>query len=174
MGHKIIVCGGNGAGKSTLGRVLADRLSCKFADIEGYYFPEPAADYPYETVRTRDEVRALLLADLRTYDNLVLASVKGDFGAEVEALLTAAVFVSVPKELRMKRVRDRSFSKFGGRMLPGGDLYERECQFFDLVSQRPELDGADWLETASLPALEVDGTRPADDNAEVILRWLRG
>ena len=74
----------------------------------------------------------------------------------------------------MKRVKDRSFSKFGARMLPGGDLYERECQFFDLVSQRPELDGADWLETASLPALEVDGTRPADDNAEVILRWLRG
>lgn len=174
MSVRLMICGGNGAGKSTLGRLLAGRMGCRFMDIEDYYFPEPEADYPYEKVRTRDEVCALLLADLKRYDSLVLASVKGDFGPEIESLFTAAVFVYVPKEVRMNRVRNRSFSKFGARMLPGGDLHERENQFFDLVSQRPEQDGADWLAGTALPSLEVDGTRPPEENAALILRWLRG
>lgn len=88
MGHKIIVCGGNGAGKVRWAVFWQDvwDAGLRIADIEDYYFPEPWADYPYETVRDRDEVCALLLADLRRHDSLVLASVKGDFGAEIESL----------------------------------------------------------------------------------------
>ena len=38
MNYRILVCGGNGSGKSTIGKELAKRLSCKFMDIEDYYF----------------------------------------------------------------------------------------------------------------------------------------
>lgn len=32
------------------------------------------------------------------------------------------VLVEVPRDIRLQRVRNRSFQKFGSRMLPGGDL----------------------------------------------------
>ena len=38
----------------------------------------------------------------------------------------------------MQRVKNRSFQKFGNRMLPGGDLYEQEEEFFEFVKSRLE------------------------------------
>lgn len=38
------------------------------------------------------------------------------------------------KEIRIQRVKSRSFQKFGKRILLGGDLYEKEKQFFDIYT----------------------------------------
>ena len=174
MIHRIVVCGANGAGKSTLGQYLAKRLGAKFLDIEDYYFSKPAADYPYAYARATKEVRNLLLADMKRYDNIVLAAVKGDYGDEIESLLTGAVLVDAPKKIRQNRVRKRSFAKFGNRMLPGGDLYEREQQFFDMVERRCDQDIKDWLDAARVPTITVDGTKTKEHNAEIVIRWLDG
>ena len=138
MEERVILCGGNGAGKSTLGRYMARALGWPFFDIETYYFPDTAGDYPYGTVRTREEVEPLLLADLRASPRCLLAAVKGAYGAEVEGLLTCAVLLDVPKEARLERVRQRSYRKFGDRMGPGGDLHDREEQFFRMVDAAQE------------------------------------
>jgi len=158
MSNKIIVCGGNGAGKSTLGKRLAAELGWTFRDIEEYYFPINDTDYNYSEARTKEEVSKLLLADMKEHENFILASVKGEFGCEVSELFTCAILIEVPKELRMERVRERSNQKFGDRMLPGGDLYEKEEQFFDMVEKRPEDYTTRWLETVDMPIIRVDGT----------------
>ena len=46
--------------------------------------------------------------------------------------------IDVPKDIRIQRVKNRSFEKFGDRMLSGGDLYEQEEKFFALVQSRAE------------------------------------
>jgi len=170
MGNKIIVCGLNGAGKSTLGRCLAEKLNYQFLDIEDYYFLEKNV---YENARTREEVGFALLADMKKYENCVLGSGKGNYGAEVEALFTHAVYINVPKELRMKRVRSRSFEKFGSRMLEGGDLYEKEESFFKMAERRTERDVEDWLETLCIPVITVDGTKPIAYNVEAVSQKLQ-
>ena len=113
MGIGIIVCGLNGCGKSTFGKALADKLNCKFMDIEDYYFPKTNNNYIYASPRTRAEVAELLYDDLKKRVRFVLASVRGDFGDEIEALFSFAVLISVPKEIRMERVRNRSFQNSG-------------------------------------------------------------
>lgn len=169
MGNKIIVCGGNGAGKSTLGKQLAQQLGWKFMDIEDYYFPEKNADYDYATARTRDEVADLLVEDMQKYDDFVLASVKGNYGEAVTSMFNCAVFISVPKEIRMERVKKRSYQKFGDRMLQGGDLYEQEQSFFDMVERRSEKDVTDWLQSMNIPVIQVDGTQSIDSNVKRIM-----
>lgn len=172
MGNRIIVCGGNGAGKSTLGKKLSRELEWKFMDIEDYYFPVNRMDYNYELARTREEVSSLLLKDLKRYDNFILASVKGNYGEEVSSMFTCAVLIYVPKEIRMKRVIDRSYKKFGDRMLQGGDLYEKEKKFFDMVEHRLEDDVTTWLDSIHIPIIRVDGTQPIDRNIQTISRLL--
>lgn len=169
MGNKIIICGGNGAGKSTIGRKLAQELGWKFMDIEDYYFPSNKGNYNYEMARTREEVTALLLKDIKKYDAFILASVKGDYGAEIASMFTGAILISVPKEIRMKRVRDRSYQKFGDRMLQGGDLFEKEKRFFDMVEKRSEKDVTQWLESAHIPVIQVDGTQPIENSVQTII-----
>ena len=169
MYNKIIICGGNGAGKSTLGKALADKLNYKFMDIEDYYFPKSESDYPYDAARTRAEVSTLLLKDMKKYPNFILASVKGDYGEEVISLFTYAVWINVPGDIRLERVRERSFQKFGDRILPDGDLYEKEKNFFEMVQNRSEQDVEDWLKSTRIPVIQVDGTNTVSQNIEIII-----
>ena len=172
MGNKIIICGLNGAGKSTLGRALANELGWHFMDIEDYYFSENTGDYKYEASRTKEDVSLLLARDLKSYDNVVFSAVKGNYGKEVTALFTSAIFVSVPKEVRMRRVRERSYEKYGDRILFGGDLYEKEEKFFEMVEKRSEDTVREWLETMDIPVLEVDGTLSVEENVRIICESL--
>lgn len=172
MNNKIIICGGNGAGKSTLGKALSLKTGWIFKDIEDYYFPKSNSEYPYEIQRTEEEVIDLLYKDLCKEDNLIFASVRGNHNPKTAAMFTCAVFVSVPKEIRMKRVRERSYAKFGDRALEGGDLYEREEAFFNIVKNRTDKTVTDWLETMDIPIITVDGTKKTEENIITILKEL--
>ena len=168
MGSGIILCGGNGAGKSTLGEALARKLGRTFLDIETYYFPNREADYTYAAPRTQEEATKLLLEDMRRHEKFVFAAVKGNYGEEVVSMLTGAVLLSVPKAIRMKRVKDRSYQKFGDRILPGGDLHRQEERFFAMVENRSEQDVEQWLDTVPIPVLRVDGTQSIDSSVRYI------
>lgn len=171
MGDRILLCGQNGAGKSTLGKALAKRLGCPFLDIEDYYFDQQGA-YPYGQSRTKAEVAALLRADAQKFDAFVLAAVTGDYGDELIERLTLAVLLRIPKALGLERVRSRSFQKFGARMLPGGELYESEESFFQMVERRALTGAEDWLKTTGIPWIALDGAAAIMDNADRIIGYL--
>lgn len=168
----IIICGMNGSGKSTLGRALAEHLGWRFIDNEDLYFPKADPDNPFAVERTQ-EVERLLLEAVSQDERFVFAAVRGNYGAEVLPYYKGAVLVEVPREIRLARVYQRSYRKFGQRMLPGGDLYESEKRFYDLIAARPEDYATRWLEGVQIPVLKVDGTRPRGENIPIIADWLR-
>lgn len=168
----IIICGLNGSGKSTLGRALAESLGWRFIDNEDLYFPKNDPAYLYAGQRTQEEVERLLLEEVSLDDRFVFAAVRGNYGTAVLPYYKAAVLVETPRETRLQRVQERSYKKFGERALPGGDLYEAEKGFYDLISARPEDYATRWLDTLDIPELRVDGTRPVEENIEIITRWI--
>ena len=169
MGTGILVCGLNGAGKSTLGKALAKELGFHFIDNEDLYFPKTSPRYLYDSPRTREEVEQLLLREIETHENFVFTSVKGDYGEAIPRFFRYAVLLHVPRELRLQRVKNRSFQKFGSRMLPGGDLYEQEEEFFDFVRSRAENTVEEWAKSLRCPILRADGTKPVEENARNII-----
>lgn len=168
----ILVCGLNGSGKSTLGKALSERLSLPFIDIEDLYFPKTDQNYLYAAPRTKTEVQKLLLSRAQAEESFVFSAVKGDYGEEILPFYQYIVRIEVPKEIRMERVKNRSFEKFGDRMLPGGDLYEQEKSFLDMVRSRTEQDIENWLQTLSCPVLRVDGTKPVEENILRMMTWV--
>ena len=78
------------------------------------------------------------------------------------------ILIEVPKQIRNRRVRDRSYRKFGDRILPGGDLYEKESKWFSLTDSRPETYVTDWLKTVDCPVIRIDGTRPVEENVDYL------
>ena len=115
----------------------------------------------------------LLLEEVRRDDRFVFAAVRGNYGEAVLPYYKAAVQVEVPRDVRLQRVRERSQRRLGERMLPGGDLYESEKRFYDLIAARPEDYATRWLAEVSIPVLRVDGTRPVGENIALITDWLR-
>lgn len=173
MGTGIIVCGLNGVGKSTLGKALAEKLNFHFIDNEDLYFPKTDPNYMYAVSRTQDEVELLLYDEIRAHENFVFSAVTGKYGEAAAEYFNYAVLLSVPKDIRMRRVKDRSFKKFGDRMLPGGDLYDREQGFFELVRSRDENMTEDWLRSFGGTVIRIDGTKPVEENIEFIIGQLQ-
>ena len=169
MGTGIIICGLNGAGKSTLGKALAEKLDFHFIDNENLYFPMTDSHYIYASPRTREEVEKLLFNEITLHKNFVFASVKGDYRESIYPFFQYAVLVDVPREIRIQRVKNRSFQKFGNRMLPGGDLYEQEERFFHFVQSRDENAVEEWAQSLRCPTIRVDGTKPIEENTKLII-----
>lgn len=173
MAKGVVVCGLNGCGKSTIGRALAEKLGFYFIDNENLFFSRNAADEPYANPRTRAEAETLLMEEVCRHGDFVFAAVKGDYGRDILPLYRCAVLIEAPKEIRLQRVRNRSFQKFGGRMKPGGDLYESEEAFFQTAAARPEDYAESWVRTLTCPVIVADGTRPAEENAARIAEQVR-
>lgn len=173
MGMGIIICGLNGSGKSTLGKALAAKLGFYFIDNEDLYFPKTNPAYIYSSPRTREEVEKLLFNEIKAHENFVFASVKGDYGEQFYPFFQYAVLIDVSTDIRIQRVRNRSFQKFGNRMLPGGDLYEQEEKFFEFVKSRPENTVEEWVQSLKCSIIRIDGTKSIDENIDYIIAQLK-
>ena len=165
----LLICGLNGAGKSTLGRMLADRMGYEFIDNEDLFFPKADPSYVFSTPRSEEEVIRLLEEKISSNNRFIFAAVRGNYGDKLVASLNCVVLIDVPKQIRSQRVRDRSYQKFGDRILPGGDLYDKESKWFSLTDSRPETFVTDWLETVDCPMIRIDGTLPVEENVDCLM-----
>ena len=155
--YGIIVFGANGSGKTTLGRELARILNFKHMDIEDYYFRK--SEIPYTNARSQEECIELMLYDIKKHRTFVISAVTGGFGETVPQFYKLAVLISVPKEIRMARIKRREIERFGDRVLEGGDMYEQWQKFHDFVASRPLERIEKWAETLMCPILRIDGTK---------------
>ncbi len=165
----ILICGLNGSGKSTLGKALANRMGYEFIDNEDLYFPKRDSAYDYSDPRSKEEVIRSLESKIKDNTRFVFAAVKGDYGDRLLSALDHIILVETPKVIRNQRVRERSYQKFGNKIFPGGELYEKEQKWFTLVDSRPDDYVLAWLETVICPVTRVDGTWPVEDNIQYLM-----
>ncbi|MBQ8108719.1 MAG: AAA family ATPase [Clostridia bacterium] len=163
----IFILGLNGCGKTTLGRALAERLGRLRLDVEDYYFPDMTV--PYAHPRSRDAVCRLMIEDISTHGDFVLSSVDADLTCELRKLCRLAVWLRAPRELRLARIERREIERFGSRVLPGGDMYERQQHFHAFAAGRDEDMVRKSIAEMVCPVLELDGSCPIEENVERIL-----
>ncbi|MBE6558571.1 MAG: hypothetical protein E7661_06135 [Ruminococcaceae bacterium] len=164
----ICVCGLNGSGKTTLAQTLANELNFKHLDIEDYYFTFTSANTPYSSSRTREEVEDLLLEDIKHNPCFVFSAVNGNMTKDIDAYYNLVIYLEVPLDIRMKRIRQRAIDKFGNRILLGGDMYEQEEKFFAYAEKRTPDKIESWLETVVCKVIRLDGRIPIQENVDVI------
>lgn len=153
----IAIIGGNGSGKTTLGKMLATALGYRHFDVEDYYFGNRSSSF--SAPRTKEEVQQDLKRDIQLYKTFVFSSVGGDMGEDINKSYDLIIYIKVPLNDRINRVKSRAVEKYGNRVLPGGDMYESEQAFFQHVANR-SLDKLDqWVSTIDCPVLYVDGTQ---------------
>lgn len=171
MKYGIVICGLNGCGKSTLGSAVAKALDCRRMDVEDYYFlPSPI---PYSVSRTKEEVRLLMLNDIQAEPRFVLASVRADWGEEINSHYALAVVLSAPKETRLRRIQNREIEKFQSRVLPNGDMYEQQRRFSEMAASRTEEMVEESLAPIACSVLRLDAEASVEENTRAILTRYR-
>lgn len=165
--YGIILLGANGSGKSTLGRELARVLNIAHFDVEDYWFYK--TDIPYTAIRPQEERNEMLLSDMKKHGSFVVSGDISGWGNEFLTMFDLAVFLTAPTEIRMKRIENREYVRWGDRVCEGGDMYESQRKFQEFASMR----NVGLLEQSALkyscPVLRVDSTKALKETTDEIL-----
>src|SRR5215475_14324852 len=173
MLHRIHILGASGSGTTTLGRALAERLQCPHFD--DYFWL--TTDLPFTHQRARTERQQLLMDDLTAHDSWVVSGSLCGWGDVAIPLLELVVFLSIPQDIRMARLYRRVHTRFGTRILPGGDMYESTQAFLARAASYDE-GGLDirsrrlheqWLGTLPCPILCFEGEYTIEEQLAVLM-----
>jgi adenylate kinase family enzyme len=175
MIHRIHILGASGSGTTTLGRALAEHLSCRHFDTDDYFWLP--TDPPYTQPRERTERAQLLMDDLTAQEHWVLSGSLCEWGDIAIPRFELVVFLSIPHDVRMARLRRREQARFGERILPGGDMYEQSQEFLawaasydaggvDIRSRRLH---EEWLSTLPCPILCFEGEYTVEEHLAVLM-----
>ena len=186
----IAIMGLNGCGKSTLAHALAQRLGLYEMDVEDYYFPEQqlarraalegspeaccerSGSLPYARPRDRREVQEMIASDIERHPRFVICGVTMNWDARILSAIDVAFILEVPAEERVRRVSQRERLRFGARVMPGGDMYEQQLAFRELIARKSHRLVEESAARMPCRRVRLDGTRRVDENVDIILGTL--
>ncbi|MEQ8356416.1 MAG: AAA family ATPase [Kiloniellaceae bacterium] len=177
VNKRIHITGASGAGTTTLGSALAARLSVAHFDSDDFYWKP--SDPPFQESRCAADRLELMRPLLEGTDSWVLSGALEGWGDSLVPFFDLAVFLTVPTEIRLLRLRARETKRFGERAISqGGPMFPR---YRDLLGWARSYDtaGVDrrsrklhqvWLAGLSCDVLRLNGVAPVDRQVRQILR----
>ena len=187
MCEGIAIVGLNGSGKSKLGHALAKELNYYEIDVEDYYFPEQKesrraaldgeygdsqdylGDMPYSVSRTKEEVEEGIAKDIAAHPRYILTGVTINWSEEILSTIKYVFWLKTNTDERVRRVKDREERRWGIRVAEGGDMYEQQLSFRNLIENLTEDKVKDSIGKICCDVIELDGTLPVQKNVEKII-----
>ena len=168
---RVHIVGASGSGTTTLGRALAGRLGCAHLDTDDFFWLP--SDPPFHHVREREARQALLGEALAREPGWVLSGSLCGWGDGVIPLFDLVVFLWIPPEIRMARLRERERARYGAAIEPGGPQHESSRAFLEWAAG---YDGAlepphrcrrlheEWLAALPCPVVRFLDTAPTAEH----------
>lgn len=160
---------------------MAEYLQVPFFDSD-FYFHLPT-DPPFQKQRDPVERSRLLSADLAQPRSWVLSGNVLNWEPAVVFEPTLTVFMFVPPEIRLARLRRREEALFGERLLEGGDMEKTHLEFMDWATSydlKPAIEATTSLDShlkifASLSGakLKMEGTLSTLEQVRKVLLALQ-
>ena len=165
---RIYITGAAGSGVSTLGANLASVLSFPVFDVDDYFWLP--TNPRFTAKRPIDERVSLLKADLERAKmesgGWVLSGSMDNWGEAIMEDVEYVIFVYTETDVRMKRLSEREFKRFGERIKEGGDMYAGSVNFMAWAEKYDDPDSGvsrsrvrheKWLSELRVPAVKLHG-----------------
>lgn len=172
--ERVHIFGAAGCGSSTLGRALARRLECQHVDADDVYWLPTTP--PYQTRRAAAERIQVLEAATRWTTNWVLSGSIVGWGDPLIQTFDLVIFLYVPAEVRLARLRARERERFGTAIERSGSMYEQHQAFLQWAagydtgtSGRTLETDANWLAHLHCPVIPMTGECPTHNQISHIL-----
>ena len=131
---RIHIFGASGTGTTTLGKSLAERFNIPHLDADDYFWED--TEIPFTRQREINRRIKLLKTDLEESSEWVLSGSLCGWGDFAIPMFSFAVYLWIPQELRLTRLREREVERFGEEALaPGGWFYENHTAFIEWAAQ---------------------------------------
>ena len=166
MPGRIHIVGASGSGTTSLAFALAARHGHGHLDTDDFYWLP--TNPPYREVRPRALRLGLLRHALAESPSWVLSGSLCGWGDPLIPEFDLGVFLVVPTEVRLARLRAREVERYGREALgPGGTLHQAHVEFLDWAGRYdgggPEMRSRvlheAWLSTLPGAVLRLEGDR---------------
>lgn len=179
MSRGIILFGAMGVGDTTLGKEIANRLQFPHIDLDDYHWRWDT-EIPYTVFRSKEERTKDIMEAISKHSHFIMSGSMWSIRKTFEPMFDMAVFITAPAEICAERIRSRSISRWGNRVLPGGDMYitneiNRDYLSFaksydtDMFPKMSRAQHEQWIKELPFPVLRADGTKPISENAEFVI-----
>ena len=174
MKRKIHIFGASGSGTTSLAKLLCTRLDYIHFDTDSYYWM-PTAD-PFTVARPSEERLELMKKDLSTTKPWILSGSLSGWGDELIPFFDLVVFVYVPQDIRLERLKKREYERYGDEILAGGARYEATKEFLEWAASydsgtlvgRNLVKHEKWLEQISCSVLRIENNS-LEESVDTIL-----
>lgn len=176
MKKRIHIFGASGSGASTLGKELSLYIPYHVFDGDDYFWLEKF------THQREPELRLQMLSnDLKLYEQWILTGAVCGWGDKLKPLFDLVIFLSVPSEVRLQRLKEREYERYGEKILPNGILYEQSKTFLEWASLydtremnvRSKALHEYWMGDLECPVLRIEGNHTVQERVETVLEYLK-
>ena len=178
MKQVIHIYGASGSGTSALGRKVSELLGYTFLDTDEFFWKR--TNPMYSERREPEEAVSMILQKIKASQKTVLSGSLVDWGDELIKEFTLAVRLDTETKVRLHRIKEREYEKFGARILPEGDMYEQHLRFLEWAGKydtgsahmRSREKHDQWQKLLPYPQLNLSGEDPLEKNVEKIEDFL--
>ncbi|WP_254444102.1 AAA family ATPase [Klebsiella oxytoca] len=176
--NRIHIFGASGSGTTSIAKKLAERVKYSHFDTDDYYWRNTSPPYTvkYESV----ERKRRLSRSLTSCPQWILSGSLCGWGDIFVPLFDLVVYVSVDKDTRLERIRQRELLRFGDAILAGGEQYDRYCAFMawaGAYDTSPDITRSaerhrQWLANLTTPRLVITNDKTIDEAVNIIFSGL--
>ncbi len=171
----IHIVGASGSGTTTLAAAVSGCCGHRQLDTDHYFWLP--SDPPYQTPRPRDDRLSMLQQVFSDSESWVLAGSLCGWGDSLIPEFSWVVFLHVPTEVRVERLKARELERYGlAAISVGGAMHRTHLEFIDWASRYdtggPEMRSRAmherWLSALPCPVIRLDGRSSVAENLRVL------
>ena len=178
MKRRIHIFGSSGSGTSSIGKAVCNEIGYEHFDSDNYLWLP--TEEPYTVMRSSEEYIHIMGKDLTNNEKWILSGhVSFGLGDVYLPLYELVVFMYVPLDIRIERLKKREYERYGETILPSGDRYEHSKKFLEWASSYDTASGGrslqkheKWLEGIKCPVLKIINIS-FDDSINAILEAIQ-
>jgi len=166
---RIHLTGASGSGTTTLGKALSEKSQFHFIDADDHFW-QPTIP-PYQLKESRENRLKSILKNIKSTDHSIVSGSVVDWGDELELSFDLVIFLSIPNQVRIDRLKKREIERYGvinEEFIAWADLYETGG-----LEVRSRKLHEFWLEKIKCPVLKLEGDISTNTRIDEILKFVR-
>ncbi|MFW5998622.1 MAG: AAA family ATPase [Bacillota bacterium] len=175
MVNYIHILGPSGSGTTTLGKKLQEKLNYTHFDSDDYFWLP--TDPPYQKKRSYKKRQKLLMEDIGMAESWIISGSFCGWGDIFIPYFDLVIYLWVPTDIRIQRLKEREKKQFGDLIKPGGKMYQTHIKFLEWAAKydtgdmnmRSKKLHEKWMSELSCPVLRIEGVTSLKNSIDLVL-----
>ncbi len=176
MIKRVHLLGASGSGTTTLASALAKSMDCQHYDTDNFFWLPTSP--PFQDIRKLPEREGLLKEALESCSMWTLSGSLCGWGDFAITMFDLVVFLWLPKEVRLERLRKREAERFGADIVQPAHPRNKAYRVFlewtaaydeGGLNMRSKARHEKWLSSLPCPVMRIEGEKSVKKSLSLVM-----